>query len=242
VTETTTDAAAQLSTEVTGTTPETPEAATPDQPRGRSAPTSALAREHAEAAGRRLFAAFGTLGGLMVQLARGAARLGRRSMSAAAAIPPTLQAFGLSGLGLLIGIVGALAWHGSAGLFCIVVVIPISSMVLGGVGHRFYAAPRQPAAAGPQRSASHGVTPSDHRALEYVDQKLTFALRAFGAQRNQHAMVALFQAKTAIELALGTEQDSDIFSALDDHPTRPRIRAGSASKTLFPESNSLAAS
>lgn len=58
-------------------------------------------------------------------------------------------------------------------------------------------------------------------------------------------MIALFQAKTAVELTLGTEQDEashiDALLAVDGHDTRPRIRAGSAPKSLR-ESNSLAAS
>ena len=58
-------------------------------------------------------------------------------------------------------------------------------------------------------------------------------------------MIALFQAKTAVELTLGTEQDTashvDALLAVDDHDSRPRIRAGSAAKTLR-ENTSLAAS
>ncbi|WP_235733862.1 hypothetical protein [Mycolicibacterium austroafricanum] len=59
-------------------------------------------------------------------------------------------------------------------------------------------------------------------------------------------MIALFQAKTAVELTLGTEQDlasyGDIALRADDYGLRPRIRAGSGPTTAPREGNSLAAS
>jgi hypothetical protein len=59
-------------------------------------------------------------------------------------------------------------------------------------------------------------------------------------------VIALFQAKTAVELALGTDQDSasDVATLVPagDHYMRPRIRAGSTSKLPLQEGNSLAAS
>ncbi len=58
-------------------------------------------------------------------------------------------------------------------------------------------------------------------------------------------MIALFQAKTAVELTLGTEQDAvshiDALLSVEGHDARPRIRAGSAAKSLR-ENNSLQAS
>jgi hypothetical protein len=57
-------------------------------------------------------------------------------------------------------------------------------------------------------------------------------------------VIALFQAKTAVELTLGTEQDTaghiDEPVPLEDYGLRPRIQAGTGS--TLSESNSLAAS
>lgn len=162
------------------------------------------------------------------------------------AIPAAVRVFAFVGLLMLLGIVGAITQHNTVGLACIVVIIPVCSMLVGVLGQRWYrgsGAPQAQTAAGPAGEAS----PSDlQRALVYVDKKLTAAFNAFGADRQQHAMVALFQAKTAVELTLGTEEDSDppVAACLDadDHTTSARVRAGSASTPSLHESNSLAAS
>ena len=68
--------------------------------------------------------------------------------------------------------------------------------------------------------------------MGYVDRKLTLALNSLGSERHQQAVIALFQAKTAVELALGTEQDDSEREAepvhVDAYRLRPRIQAGSA--------------
>ena len=57
-------------------------------------------------------------------------------------------------------------------------------------------------------------------------------------------MIALFQAKTAIELTLGTEQSAatpiEALLTVDENAARPRIRAGA--KSALRDTNSLAAS
>ena len=148
----------------------------------------------------------------------------------------------LVGVLMLLGIVGAIALHNSLGLACIVVVVPVCSIALGALGQRWYSALGGQQTHRVEGPAAEAAAPELQRSVEYVDKKLTFALNAFGAERHQHAMIALFQAKTAVELTLGTEQDADMFLALDEHTTRPRIRAGGASRSSMRESTSLAAS
>lgn len=135
------------------------------------------------------------------------------------------------------GIVGSIAATGTLALICSVVVVPVCSIALGALGYRWFGkAPAQPAPAGSDLS----------RSVVYVDKKLTLALNSLGSERHQQALIALFQAKTAIELALGTEQDdADRDNApvqVDAYRLRPRIQDGSSAKAAMPESNSLAAS
>lgn len=172
-----------------------------------------------------------------------AADVMRHLVRAIAAVPSTVRVLALAGILMLLGIVGAITLPNSFGLACMVVVIPVSSIALGALGHRWFIGE---GAAGPQSAPTEVPATELQRSVEYVDKKLTFALNAFGAERHQHAMIALFQAKTAVELTLGTEHDEsshiDALLSVDDHNARPRIRAGSAAKSLLRESNSLAAS
>lgn len=168
-------------------------------------PTSPVTREHVDQAGR-----------LVVRAGAGAARQLARAVEG---VPPKLRLVTFVAVVLLLGIVGAIASPRAVAVACIVVVVPVCAFSLGALAHRWYGAPAEPAASDLQRS------------VEYVDKKLTFALNAFGAERHQHAMIALFQAKTAVDLTLGAEQEPasqmDALLAIDEHSTRPRIRAGS---------------
>jgi hypothetical protein len=208
-------------------------------------PKSPVTREQADEVGRIARNAVTAIMGFIVGVARYVARTVRQLALAVEAVPPAVRALALLGAVMLLGIVGAIALGGSIGLVCIVVVVPLCSITLGALGHRWYSGlGAQPAARveGPAVAAS---TPDLQRSIEYVDKKLTLALNAFGADRQQHAMIALFQAKTAVELTLGTEQDTashvDAMLSMDDHDSRPRIRAGSAAKSLR-DNTSLAAS
>ncbi|MUL85377.1 hypothetical protein FZI95_22145 [Mycobacterium sp. CBMA247] len=215
------------------------------QQRVWSMPKPPVTRKQADEVGRIALNAGAAIIGFIAGVARYGARAVRHLSRAIEAVPPAVRLLTLMGVLILLGIVGAIALDNPLGLASIIVVVPVCSITLGALGHRWYSGlggqpmPRvESPAAGPS-------VPDLQRSVEYVDKKLTFALNAFGAERQQHAMIALFQAKTAIELTLGTEQDAashiDALLSVEDHDARPRIRAGSASKSLR-ESNSLAAS
>ena len=229
----------------TGAAQTQPETAANPQSRQRdwSMPTSPISRE--QAAEARRIARNIAKEALMVfaGAARYCGRVGRQLFRAIEAIPSMLRLLTLVALLMLLGIFGAIASHSSLGLICIVVVIPVSSITLGALGHRWYGrlSSRPDAAESPEASLS-----DLQRSIEYVDTRLTFALNSFGAERHQHAMIALFQAKTAVELTLGTERDPthgiEALLSVDNNFARPRIRPGTAAKSLLQESNSLAAS
>ncbi|WP_235625204.1 hypothetical protein [Mycolicibacterium neworleansense] len=214
------------------------------QQRVWSMPKPEVTRKKADEIGRVALKAGTAAIGFVTDVARSGASGLRQLSHAIGAVPPTVRLGTVAGVTVLLGIVGALALRNSIGLACIVVVVPVCSFVLGALGHRWYSGlgVEPVRAAGPAAGPS---TPELQRSVEYVDKKLTLALNAFGAERQQHAMIALFQAKTAVELTLGTEQDTtshiDALLAADGHDMRPRIRAGSAPKSLR-DSNSLAAS
>lgn len=221
--------------------PETVASAPSQQQRVWTMPKSPVTREQADEVGRIARNAVTAIMGFLVGVVRSVARGVRQLSLAAEAVPPTVRALILAGVLTLLGIVGALALNGTVALACIVVVIPLCSITLGALGHRWYSgAGGQPT---PRAEIPAVGAPDLQRSIEYVDKKLTLALNAFGAERQQHAMIALFQAKTAVELTLGTEQDTafDALLSVDDHDARPRIRAGSVSKSLR-ENTSLAAS
>ncbi|WP_019972877.1 hypothetical protein [Mycobacterium sp. 141] len=202
------------------------------QQRVWSMPKPAVTRKQVDEVGRIAVKAGTAIVGFITELARRGARAVRQLCRAIEAVPPTVRLLTTSGVLMLLGMVGAISLHNSVGLSCIIVVVPVCSAILGALGHRWYSGlDGQPAprAEGPAAAA---VMSDLQRSVEYVDNKLTVALNAFGAERQQHAMIALFQAKTAVELTLGTEQDTtsrlDVLLPAGIHDARPRIRAGSA--------------
>ncbi|WP_457224533.1 hypothetical protein [Mycolicibacterium sp. CBM1] len=232
------------------TAPVTPEPAAAPQPapaarrRSWSMPKSPVNRQQADQVGRSLVQAIAAVGKAIATAARFFARTVQQVWRAIEAVPPAVQAFGAAAILMLLGIVGAITLADTVGLVCTVVVIPVCAATLGALGHRWYsglgaavvpssrARPLEPAASDLQRS------------VEYVDKKLALALSSFGTDHHQQAVIALFQAKTAVELTLGTEQDAEAYSDVplraDDYGLRPRIRAGSGA--ALREGNSLAAS
>ncbi len=160
------------------------------------------------------------------------------------AVPPALKVMFVAGVVMLAGIVGTLALTGPASLLCAVLVVPVASVTLGALGYRWMA---EPGAAAENRATTVGAPATDlSRSVLYVDKKLTLALNALGSDRHQQAVIALFQAKTAVDLALGNEQDEDDTDDapvhVDAYRLRPRIQPGPGSKSAIAESNSLAAS
>ncbi|MEZ0359160.1 hypothetical protein [Mycobacterium sp. SA01] len=227
---------------VAGEPPAEPTQASPRKQRTWSMPKSPITRKQADDLGRGALKAVTSVARFIAAVARNTALAVTKIWRVIEGVPPAVQLFGAAGIGMLLGIVGAITLHSTAGLVCTVVIIPVCAAVLGALGHRWYR--------GLGIDATGHLTPAEptqsdlQRSVEYVDKKLALAINAFGTEQHQQAVIALFQAKTAVELTLGTDQDPpshvDLSLRADDYALRPRIRAGSTS--ALPESNSLAAS
>lgn len=207
-------------------------------------PKSPVNRAQADKLGRVAIDAVSGIAKAVAAVARFGARGVAQSWRAIEAVPSALKLFLVAGILLLLGLVGAIALDNAFGLICTVVVIPVCSLTLGALGHRWYSGLGRTADA--TVITAEPATSELKRSVEYVDTKLSVALNTFGTERHQQAVIALFQAKTAVELTLGTEQNTtsygDVPLRADDQHLRPRIRVGAASKSLLRESNSLAAS
>ncbi|WP_099244369.1 hypothetical protein [Mycobacterium sp. shizuoka-1] len=203
-------------------------------------PKSPVTRQQADAIGRAALKAVKAIAAAVAGVARSGARAIRQVWRVVEAVPAAVRVFVAAAVLLLLGVVGAIALHTTLGLICTVVVTPLCAGVLGALGHRWYSGlgdgPAQP---------SRPATSELERSVHYVDKKLAVALASFGTDQHQQAVIALFQAKTAVELTLGTEEDTgsyDMPLRADDYGLRPRIRAGAASTSALREGNSLAAS
>jgi hypothetical protein len=224
------------STEVADAQPEPPTAAeaaapAPEQPaaqqRAWSMPKAPVSRRQVDDFGRTAAKATVTtasaIANAVAGIARYAARIVAQIWRAVEAVPAALQLLAVVAVLMLLGVVGSIAATGTLGLVCSVVVVPVCSIGLGALGHRWFH----------RRPVESAVAESDlSRSVVYVDKKLTLALNSLGSERHQQAVIALFQAKTAVELALGTEQDeaerNDAPVHVDAYRLRPRIQAGSA--------------
>ena len=205
-------------------------------------PKSPVTRKQADEMGRIALTTITAIARFVARVARSGAGAARAAWHVIEAVPAAVQLFFGAGATMLLGVVGAITLHTTLGLICTVVVIPLCAAILGALGHRWYsglgleadrrADPAQPATSDLQRS------------VQYVDAKLGQALTSFGTEHHQQAVIALFQAKTAVELTLGTEQDVTSFFEVplraEDYGLRPRIQAGPTS--ALRESNSRAAS
>jgi len=213
--------------------PTTAEAAAPapEQPaaqqRAWSMPKAPLSRTQVDELGRTaakaVAAAATAVGKAIAGVARFAAHAVARIWRALEAVPAAVQLLAVVAILMLLGIVGSIAAAGTLGLICSVVVVPVCSIALGALGHRWFT----------RSAVAPAAAESDlSRSVVYVDKKLTLALNSLGSERHQQAVIALFQAKTAVELALGTEQDEadrdDAPVHVDAYRLRPRIQAGSA--------------
>lgn len=216
------------------------------QQRAWSMPKSLVTREHADEMGRIAREAITMIARFVAGVARYGARAIRQVCRMVEAVPPALQLFFVATVLMLLGVVGAIALRDSLGLICTVVVVPMCSITLGVLGHRWYSGPGAEATRGTDPQTAEPATSELHRSVQYVDKKLALALTSFGTEHHQQAVIALFQAKTAVELTLGTEQDTASHVAMPlragEHNLRPRIRAGARSTSTLRESNSLAAS
>ncbi|MGV0744975.1 hypothetical protein [Mycolicibacterium sp. XJ870] len=206
-------------------------------------PKPPLSREQTDDIGRALSRAISSVAGFIAGAARYGATAAAKMWRRLEVVPPAAKLFSLAVLALLLGISGAIALDNALGVLCTVMVVPVCAGVLGALGHRWYS--RLGAETAPQRTDAYPAEPADselQRSAQYVDRKLTLALTSFGTEQHQQAVIALFQAKTAVELTLGTEQDlasyGDLTLRPDDYGLRPRIRGGSSSTPR--EGNSLA--
>ncbi|MDG4665959.1 hypothetical protein [Mycobacterium sp. 236(2023)] len=217
--------------------------AAPTSKRAWSMPKSPVSRQQVDDLGRvaatAAAAATKSFARSVAALARFCGRAAAHGWRAIERVPAHVRLLFVVAVVMLSGVVGSIALSGTAGLICAIVVVPVSSITIGALGHRWYS--RQSGDATPHIDSSELA-----RSMGYVDRKLTLALNTFGSERHQQAVIALFQAKTAVELTLGTEQDYathiDEPVSVDDYGLRPRIQAGPASTSPPPESNSLAAS
>lgn len=229
-----------------------PEAARTDAPQAGpqqrvwSMPKAPVSRSQADEMSRIARQAVTATARFVAGVARSGARILTKIWRAIASVPPALQLFAVAGVAMLFGVVGSIALPTTLGLICTVVVVPVSSVVLGALGHRWYSRLGNQAVRATDQPAIEPATSDLQRSAHYVDKKLAAALTSLGTDRHQQAVIALFQAKTAVELTLGTEQDGanyvDVPLPAEDHTLRPRIRVGSVSKSSLRESNSLAAS
>lgn len=213
-----------------------------NQQRTWSMPKPPISRKQVDDIGRLVLKAMAGVAGFVAATARygaiGVAKMWRRFE----AVPAAGKLSSLTLLALLLGISGAIALDNALGVLCTVAVVPVCAGILGALGHRWYSRLGEETA---QRTDARPAEPADselQKSVEYVDRKLTLALTSFGTEHHQLAVIALFQAKTAVELTLGTEQDlasyGDIALRPDDYGLRPRIRGGSTSTPR--EGNSLA--
>jgi hypothetical protein len=205
-------------------------------------PKSPVTRKQADQMGQIALKAITGIATFIASLARAGARAVRQVWCVVEAVPAAVQLFVVAGVLMLLGVAGAITLHNSLGLICTVVVIPVCAGILGILGHRWYSGVSAEATRPPH--AAEPAVSDLQRSVQYVDKKLAVALSSLGTEHHQQAVIALFQAKTAVELTLGTEQNSescvDVPLRADDYGLRPRIRAGSTS--ALRESNSLAAS
>ncbi len=204
-------------------------------------PKSPITQAQADKLGRAALDTVRSTAGAIADVARYGARVLTQCWRAIDALPAALKLLFVAGPLMLIGLAGSIALDNSVGLICTVVIVPMCSMALGALGYRWYLG------VGGHRDADTAQpAPSDlQRSVEYVDKKLAVALNSFGTERHQQAVIALVQAKTAVELTLGSESEDASYGVplVDgDQIPRPRIRLGSSSKSLLQESNSLAAS
>ena len=226
---------------------DSPSATSPaTQQRTWSIPKSPITRKHVDDLGRAVLNISRSLAGLVGRAARSGARTISRMWRALAAVPPAARLLFVASTLLLLGFVGALALEGTLNLLCTIVVIPVCSAVLGALGYRWYSGLGIDAAVEPRARPIQPAKSDLERSVEYVDRKLALALTSFGTEHHQQAVIALFQAKTAVELTLGTEQDLESYADMtmrpDDYGLRPRLGGGSGTTSTAREGNSLAAS
>jgi hypothetical protein len=206
-----------------------PPATVAARPRMWSMPTVEATRKHTDEIGRIAIKGGVSVAAFARRVGTVCGRLAAFGWQLLREVPPALQLLGALGLLTVLSIVGSVALDSAFGRTCAVVFVPVFALAFGVIAHRSYGGPA--GERGPRREPTADLA----RSVEYVDSKLAFALNALGTDRQQQAVIALIQAKTATELSLGTAHDS-----VEPGP-RPRIKDGGASKTFVSEGVSVAA-
>ncbi|BBY28566.1 hypothetical protein [Mycolicibacterium sediminis] len=226
--------------------PETAAAAAPG--RSWSMPKAPVDRKQVDDFGRKIGGGLITVGTSIARAVAGLLRFGARTVARAwraiEGVPAAVRTLAVAAGLVLVGVAGSVALAGAPGLICAIVVVPTCSVVLGALGHRWLSGHGLAASSATAPQTTARETADLERSVTYVDKKLTVALNSLGSDRHQQAVIALFQAKTAVELALGTEQDAetrdDAPVHVDAHRLRPRIQPGPNSS--LSQHGSLAAS
>ena len=154
------------------TEPETVASAPTPQQRVWTMPKSPVTREQADEVGRMARNAVTAIMGFIAGVARYVARTVRQLALAIDAVPPAVRVLTLMGIFTLLGIVGAIALDGTVALVCIVVVVPLCSVSLGVLGHRWYSGLGTQSAPSAAVPAVAAPVSDLQRSIEYVDKKL----------------------------------------------------------------------
>lgn len=219
----------------------------PSPPKSLVTREKLVTREQVDAFGRAAAMVGASLVRFVASMARGLGRLIGWGWHTVEQAPPAVRLLFIVGVLTLVSIAGSVALDDSLGLTCAVVFVPLCAVTLGAIGHRWYSGLNAELARREADQAASHATSELKRSVLYLDNKLAFALNSLDTDQHQQAVIALFQAKTAIELALGTEQPATAsqpegLPAIADHNNRPRIQAASASTSLLRENNSQVAS
>ena len=133
----------------------------------------------------------------------------------ASASPMTLF-LGVLGLFAALSIVASLAFDNALGVASAALFVPALSAAFGAVAMRSMDARRTSRALREDALREGAQLRQLERTLHYVDTKLSTGLTQFGSDRHNDAVIAMFQAKAATELYLGSAPDLDSPS---DEPT-----------------------
>ncbi|MCZ8377638.1 hypothetical protein O6P37_02055 [Mycobacterium sp. CPCC 205372] len=196
----------------------------PTQQRTWTMPKTFVTRQHVDQLGRFTVKAGAGIAFVAADVARSGGRAVKQAWLAMGAVPPTLRLLAVLGLLTLLGIVGSIALSDTPKLFCAIVIVPVCSVAFGALARGWVG--RNGDVGAPRTDARDvdAAAAEIARSIAYVDKKLTVALGAIGTDRHQQAVIALVQAKTATDLALG--EDTAAPLTVDDFRRRPRIQAG----------------
>ncbi|MBX7435074.1 hypothetical protein JDV09_23675, partial [Mycobacterium sp. Y57] len=131
--------------------------------------------------------------------------IARRAGDRVASASPTTLLLGLLGLLTTLSVVASLAFHNALGVTSAVLFVPALSAAIGALAVRCLDERRARQAQREQALPEAMQLRQLEHTLEYVDTKLSAGLSQFGSDRHNDAVIAMFQAKAATELYLGSE-------------------------------------